>query len=374
MPELSDFVIIGAGVYGAASAWHLASKGASVTVLDEREIATRASGGPGRRGVRANGRDIRELALMERAYALWPTLHERLEAKPFYERCGHLLLAESDAQRRGMQARAWMQQAQGVETELLSGDAARAREPGLSQDVNAALYCPADGVANHSATTLAYAAAATKLGVRFYTSTQAQSLEVSHDAAQAVITADGQRFAARRGILVLANPGVRALIEPWQSLPIWDECLQVLVSAPLTTVPFRHLTGHIGRTVSLKTEGTDRVMISGGWHGLWDPVTSEGSAQQAAIDGNVHEAVTVYPALKGLRVAVADTSHLETFTPDNIPIIDQLPAAANVWYATGWCGHGWAIAPVIAQDLTTWILDGSKPASIAPFSLARFFR
>ena len=98
MTETSDFIIIGAGVYGAATAWHLASHDTSVTVFEAGEIGSRASGGPGRRGVRANGRDVRELALMKRAYGIWPTLHERLEAPAFYEQCGHLLLAESHTQ------------------------------------------------------------------------------------------------------------------------------------------------------------------------------------------------------------------------------------------------------------------------------------
>ena len=65
---MADFVIIGGGVYGVATAWHLARTGASVTVLERKTVASGASGGPGRRGVRANFRDRRELALMRAAY------------------------------------------------------------------------------------------------------------------------------------------------------------------------------------------------------------------------------------------------------------------------------------------------------------------
>jgi len=41
-------------------------------------------------------------------------------------------------------------------------------------------------------------------------------------------------------------------------------------------------------------------------------------------------------------------------------------------FATGWCGHGWAIAPVIADALGAWALTGERPMPLAPFSLARF--
>lgn len=372
MTEITDFIIVGAGVYGAATAWHLARRGATVTVIDEKYIASRASGGPGRRGVRANGRDRRELALMERAYSVWPSLHECLGTEPFYERCGHLLLAESETETKGLKARAWMQQMQGIETHFLRGDEAREREPYLSRKVKAALYCPHDGVANHSATTKAYADAAKKLGVTFLISTQIEGLEVNNSRARSAVTADGTRYAAKRGIVILANSGVLPIIKPWQSLPVWDECLQILISAPLEQVPFKHLTGHIGRTVSLKTHGDNRVMISGGWHGIWDPITNTGRAENLAIQGNLEEALAVYPALKGLSVEISNANHLETFTPDNIPIIDQLAPFDNVWYATGWCGHGWAIAPVVSKDLATWIMAGECPKDLSPFRLSRF--
>ena len=372
MTEKSEFIVIGAGIYGAATAWHLACKGASVKVLEADEIGARASGGPGRRGVRANGRDVRELGLMKRAYEIWPTLHEILKVPPFYEQSGHLLLAESDKQVDELEAQAWLQRKQGIETELLNRDELRTREPGLSHKMKAALYCPQDGVANHSVTTHAYAAAAIRAGVEFITATYAKYIEFNNGQADAVITEDGQRYEAKRGVLLVANAGVQSLLGATQRLPIWNECLQVLISAPLDSVPFSHVTGHIGRTVSLKREGDDRVMISGGWHGSWNPETNQGHTINDAVEANVTEAITLYPLLHDLKIEVSDANHLETFTPDKIPIIDQLDTHINVWYATGWCGHGWAIAPVIAEDLAKWMLNRERPQHLKPFQISRF--
>ena len=372
MAETSDYIIIGAGVYGTATAWHLARKGASVTVFDTDEIGSRASGGPGRRGVRANGRDARELALMRRAYKIWPSLHQTLEVPQFYQRCGHLLLAENCTQAEALRAQAWIQRTHGIETEFLDCAELRARESRISNRIKAALYCPNDGVADHSAATLAYATAATSLGVKFCTSTAVKRLVLTQKRADAILTMDGQRHAAKQGILILANAGVRALVEPEQTLPVWDQCLQVLVSAPLKSIPFKHLTGHIGRTISLKTLGNDRIMISGGWHGYWDPDTHTGHIKKSAVDGNLNEAIALYPELKEAKVDIADANHLETFTPDNIPIIDQLPSVQNLWFATGWCGHGWAIAPVVAEDLATWAIDKKRPKLLNRFRLSRF--
>ena len=67
-------LVVGGGVMGVATAWELARQGASVTLVEAAEIACGASGGFGQRGVRANGRDLRELPLMAMAYEIWVPL------------------------------------------------------------------------------------------------------------------------------------------------------------------------------------------------------------------------------------------------------------------------------------------------------------
>jgi sarcosine oxidase subunit beta len=140
----------------------------------------------------------------------------------------------------------------------------------------------------------------------------------------------------------------------------------------MVKVPFRHLTGHISRTVSLKREGRDRVMISGGWRGRWDAATGEGATLPEAVAGNLAEAVRVYPELEGVGIDIADAGHQESMCIDGLPIIDTVPGVANLWYATGWCGHGWAIAPVICELIANWAARGRCPSALRPFSNRRF--
>src|SRR4051812_530752 len=88
----ADFVVVGGGVYGAALAYELVVRGASVALLEAGRLAERASGGPGKRGVRANGRNSRELPLAREALALWPTLSQELGADTGFEQLGGLML------------------------------------------------------------------------------------------------------------------------------------------------------------------------------------------------------------------------------------------------------------------------------------------
>ena len=367
-----DYVVIGGGVYGCATAWHLAKAGAKVCVLEEKAVASRASGGPGRRGVRANGRDVRELPLMRRAYEHWPDLHRELTAEPFYERTGQLILAETEADVDRLEAQCLLQTLHGIDSEWLDKDAVRALEPALSDTVKGGLFCPKDGVADHGAVTRAYARAAETRGVEFLIGLKASALVQRGDRVRAVRTANGETITARQGVALLGNSEVAAMVRTHLRLPVWNLCLQVLVSKPLTVIPFRHLTGHASRTVSLKREGADRIMISGGWRGIWDPSEQTGIVDPDQVTGNVDEAIAVYPDLRGLEVETADVGHLESFSIDAVPIVDTLSNCPNAWFGTGWGGHGWAIAPTISQDLAAWMISGEKPVELTPFALSRF--
>ena len=372
MNEMADFVVVGAGVYGAGVALHLAEAGADVVVLDSREVATQASGGPGRRGVRANGRDVRELPLMQRAYDTWPDLHERLGADPFYERVGQLLVFESEKDADVARAQAWVQHQHKIPTDWLTKGPLLEREPELSDAVRGALFCPLDGVARHADVTRAYARAAERAGAKVRTGEPVVELIIEHGRARGVRTADGHVVSARKGVMVLANSSVAQMIAALMSIPVWNECLQVLVSKPLARVPFKHLIGHFSRTISLKTEGVDQVMLSGGWPGQWNDDRHVGETLPQSVAANVAEGVALVPALAGIEVSEADASHLETMAIDRVPIIDRVTGVDGAWFACGWCGHGWAIAPTIVELLAEWATTNQQPELLRPFALSRF--
>ena len=113
-------------------------------------------------------------------------------------------------------------------------------------------------------------------------------------------------------------------------------------------------------------------MISGGRSGSWDPATRTGTPIQKEVDLNVADAVATYPTLEGIQIETADTNHLEAESIDHIPIIDSLPGNANMLYAVGWTGHGWAIAPAVAEMMADWVLKGTKPKLLEPFAFSRF--
>jgi glycine/D-amino acid oxidase-like deaminating enzyme len=88
---------------------------------------------------------------MKMAYDIWPKLHNDLDANPFFERTGNLLLIEREQDLKSAPARVWLQQQQGIPSEFLSCDELREMEPELDQRVKAAIFCEKDGVCDHAA-------------------------------------------------------------------------------------------------------------------------------------------------------------------------------------------------------------------------------
>lgn len=370
----ADYVIVGGGVFGVATAWHLATRGASVLVLESHDVAAGASGGLGKRGVRANGRDLRELPLMVRAYDIWPTLHETLGAPTGFERVGHLQLYERQHDAGNAEVRARVQTAMGVPSTALTAAQVRDVEPGLSGRVLGAVHAPLDGVADHVATTRAYASAAARAGATIRTGAEVSGIHREGTRATAVSLASGERVEVGRELLLLANGATSDLLARafGCAVPIWTIYPQVIISTAAATPPFRSYVGHLHRPVALKMVPGDAVMLSGGWRGRRHPETGRGETIPASVTGNWADAIAVFPAIASLEIAAATADRAETNALDHIPIIDRVPGTSNTIVGCGWTGHGWAIAPAVAPLLAAWALDGSPDPLLRPFALSRF--
>ncbi|MGI9628630.1 MAG: NAD(P)/FAD-dependent oxidoreductase [Longimicrobiales bacterium] len=371
---MTDYIIVGGGVYGCATAWHLARQGASVVLFEASAAASGASGGLGERGVRANGRDVRELPLIRRSHEIWPDLADELSGPTGFRRIGHLLLAENEEDFGRLEAQCALQTEHGLPSEVLHGAHVAELEPGVHDQVQRALLCPDDGVADHTTTTRSWARAAANEGVDIRDASPVESVWLEDDSVKGVNTRAGGSQSARRGVILLANTSVGPLMRrAWGvQLPIWPVVPQAILTEPSSDEFVTHLVGHVSRRLSVKSLPDGRVMLSGGWRGKWDPLSGEGEVIQSALAGNWEEATTVFPAIAGLAIQQAVSDRPESMCIDGVPIIDRLDTDVPVWFGTGWTGHGWAIAPAVAESLADWILTGVRPGVLVPFGLSRF--
>lgn len=372
-----DHVVVGGGVYGTAVAWGLAQRGASVTLVERATVACGASGGPGKRGVRACGRDPRELPLMRRAYDVWPELADRLDGETGYERLGGLQLAEKataddELAWSAVLAQRDVQQAHGIPTDLVPGEEARELEPDLSDDVRGALFCPLDGIADHTATTRAFAAAASRHGAHVREHVAVTALRRTAGATTVELS-DGGTLTPQHGTFLLANSYARQLLADSFGirLPMVRMAPQVTLVQPVDGYRPTRLSGHFTRRLAVKPLPDGSTMVSGGRRGTWHDGADAGIADDLEARGNLADAAAVHPGLDGATIVDNDAARPESIAPDDVPVVDLVPGTDDVYVGTGWSGHGFAIAPAVAAALVDWATIGTRPTVLAPFTFQR---
>jgi sarcosine oxidase subunit beta len=63
---------------------------------------------------------------------------------------------------------------------------------------------------------------------------------------------------------------------------------------------------------------------------------------------------------------------LYEMTPDDNPIIGQMPSLRGFYCAAGFSGHGFQHGPAVGRILSDLILDGRTSFDLTPFSFDRF--
>jgi sarcosine oxidase subunit beta len=226
-------------------------------------------------------------------------------------------------------------------------------------------------VADHTATTRAYAAAMVDAGGAVRVGARVAELRQTGTGPVAV-TADGDAIGWSAGALLAVNASATDLAAPLGvGLPVFTVYPQVLVTAPVAPPLVRHLIGHAHRRLAVKVLAGGEVMVTGGWLGRADPVTGAGVVEPDQVAGNLADAVAVFPALADVELLSAEAARAEGIAIDMLPIVDRLPGLESAWVATGWSGHGWAIAPAVADLMAAWMLTGDRPPELAPFGLSR---
>lgn len=379
--KVHDVVIVGGGIYGVSVAYDLAMAGKSVLLLEADEIACGASGGQGERGIRAANRDLRELPIVALSQERWKHLQETIDGGIGYRRIGSLQVFDIPYGHRKrdilgeMEARAAVQSAFGVPTILLERREVLEREPELAGGIAGALYCPNDGVADHTFATRQLAMAACKAGAVIRTNSRVSEIVCERGAARAVRLASGETVSVGEQLVLFANAGTPELMRPFSAphemFPVWQIMPQMLFVSNPDKRRINHLLSHRHRRLAVKQVADGSFMISGG--GGVEPTGNGGVAGSLSTTAlSLVDAIATFPFLDSSEFLRVDVTRTDTVALDGIPIIGRAAAVSNITFGFGWCGHGFAISLGFARIIADWIMTGTASPILAPFSPERF--
>lgn len=353
---MSDVIVIGAGVIGAACAWRLAQAGARVTLLERSAPAAGAS--QAALGVlqyhAKPGTHPAYQYLSTRSRELFPGLIAELaevtgERVP-YTAGGQLSVALAEADWPDLEAQLALNADQGTAAERATAEECRLLEPALTPAVLGGVFFPANAWVDNTALTLALAQAAQRAGARLER-LEATAIARESDRATAVL-AGGQRLAADWIVLAAGCwSGQIAGVPPLAVRPVRGQALAVGGSL------VRRVISSARGYLAPKAGGQTLVGATVDEVGYDDGLTFGGIAEVAAIG------LELAPRLKEMSWEGA-WAGLRPATPDGMPYVGPFAECPNLVAAAGHFRNGILQAPATAEVVTAIVMGGEVPGVV----------
>lgn len=363
-----DVLVIGGGIHGLSSAFHLAQRGVRVTVL-EADYCARHASGVNAGGVRTLGRHLAEIPLALASRALWHDLPQALGDDGGFVPSGQLKLAENAGELEQCRRRVEQLQAAGFSHEVLV-DQAQVFEiiPTVARHVVGGIWVQDDGYAQPFRAVSAFRLAAQRLGVQVHEGTPAQRIEQSGTRWQ--VTTPAGVFSADH-LLVTAGAWAGALAEQvGEPVPVHPQGLMLMVTHRVA--PFcAPVLGATGRSLSFKQFANGTVVIGGKLIGTLDFPARHGEVDMTRLGTSARTVTELFPHLRHLGVNRV-WAGVEAFTADDLPVIGASRTASNLSYAFGFCGSGFQMGPGTGKRLAQHILGEHSPISLEAFAIDRF--
>ncbi|CUK11520.1 FAD-dependent oxidoreductase [Achromobacter xylosoxidans] len=362
-----DAVVIGGGLVGSAVAYGLRRELDHVAVLDEGDVAYRASRGNfGLVWVQSKGMGLPRYGVWTMTSAgAWPQLAAELREQTgvdvhLEQRGGlHALLSDEEMEARATFMRTLLAQpgmAQ-YDWKMLDRHELADMVPGIGPEVRGATWTPVDGIANPLKLLRALHMSFAQRAVDYLPRCPAQQVR-QRDGVFEVTTPTG---AVRARKLVLASGlsnkalgeqvGLAVPVRPQRGQIVVLERTRRLLETPLSTL-----------------RQTDE--------GTW--LIGDSQEEAGYVDNQVglpilgtlaDRAVRTLPALREVRV-VRSWAALRVMSKDGFPIYQQSETCPGAFVAT--CHSGVTLAAAHALKLAPMIAAGQLADDMAPFSTRRF--
>jgi D-amino-acid dehydrogenase len=370
-----DAIVVGGGVVGASSAYHLARHGARTLLLDRRDLGRATDAGAGILSTATATDDPDPIERFEaRAAQYWPILVERLlgdgAGDTGYRMCGSLTVAIDDDEVAHLDqiasgTRRWRAALDGFDE--VTPDEAKALFPPLAQ-VLGAIHCRRSARIDGRMLTAALLQAGAKRGLEIREAA-VEGLIVEGGGAGGVRVA-GERIACEH-LVVAAGAWSNELTAPLGiEIPVAPQRGQIvhLVLPGIDTGTWPIVLAFRGHYMVPWDDG--RVVVGATREtgsGFGAHTTAAGVREVLA------EALRVAPglaqaAIREVRVGLRPASR------DGLPILGPAPGIAGLLLATGHGARGLQLGPYSGKVVAGMIARGAAETEIGPFGVARFAR
>jgi glycine/D-amino acid oxidase-like deaminating enzyme len=417
-PAATEVVVIGGGIAGVATAWHLHRMGVPVVLCEKGRIAGEQSS-RNWGWIRKQGRDPAELPLIIESLQRWQAIVTELDEDIGWHRGGVTYLIENDADAARYQT--WIEHARahGLDSRLLSARETDALFPGIRARHQGALYTPSDARAEPACAVPAMARHLRAAGVPIVERCAVRTVERSSGRIEGVMTEHG-RIDCNAAVLAGGAWSRLMLDRLGFTLPQLHVISSVQRTNPAPLISESAIGGHdvamrrradggynLARTGAARAEILPAnirharaylPVLRRDWRELKfrigrpfvdalltrrHDVAGESPFERtrvyapepdhALLDRTLATAQAWFPQLAGVHWAERWAGGIDVL-PDEIPALGAVPGINGLLVATGFSGHGFGIGPG-AGLVTARLAAGQSPGiDLQAFSPERFAR
>ena len=390
----TDILIIGGGIAGSSTAFHLVEHGRDVILLERGEIASEASGqNMGGLGGSGWGNNPNLLSyLTAGSVEIFKHIQIDMGYDIEFRLSGTLTAIHTEEQYEYYQDDVTSQRNNGYEIELLSVREARAIEPEANGELPGYMYRPERGQADPVKTTRAFAHAAEMAGATINTGQNVVSItpmsaggysiqtESSEFRCQTLVLATGAWCGPVGEMLGIKIPIVPIRGQMWATKSLPTRVLHTIGSTISSydwsksngsdDVTPPNLTHKNGRRMTRHLYGRQRkngeIIFGGDRESLGYNTTPD----PAGIEVNRGHAAEVIPLVASLPIA-RSWAGLMPFSLDGSPIIGKIPIRDNLFIVSGLASSGFGRGPMAGKLAADYIHSGNMTHVLAEADPAR---
>jgi sarcosine oxidase subunit beta len=365
----TDIVVIGGGITGVSTAYFLAKHGQRDVILLERDLLAQASTGLCVGGIRQQFSHPANILLSQEMIGLLRHFEKDFFTKIDFNQAGYLFLTQEQATWDAFQTCVEIQRQYGVPVEILSPEEVKHRWPYLEvENLKGGVFGPEDGYVDPYDVTMAIANKTRQLGISILERTEVTDIRLENGRIRGVGTSQG--FISAQIIVNAAGAwGGKIAKMAGVDLPVLPFRRQVFITKAFDSIP---------QPIPMIIDQDIQFYIRGYAPGILMGMTDleEPSSFHTHVDRNFLEQVTAaalerVPIL-GQAEILRGWGGLYAMTPDENPVIGEIPEIKGFFCATGFSGHGFQHGPGVGRILSELILDGKTEFDLSPFGYDRF--
>ena len=380
LPTHAQIVVIGGGIIGCSTAYHLAKEHKADVVLLEQGKLTSGSTwhAAGLVGQLRSSASITQV--LKRSVELYKTLEAETGLATGWKMTGCLRLATTPDRWTEFKRLATTARSFGMDMELISPEETKKLWPLLeTSDLLGASWLPTDGQASPSDITQSLAKGARMHGARIFEGVRVTGFEMDGKRIKTVLTTDGPiacdtvvncggQWAREIG----AMAGINVPLQPVKHQYIVTEKLEGLSpDAPTIRDPDRrtYFKEEVGGLVMGGYEPNPKPWTTGDIPRPFEFQLFDDDWEH--FEQHLTQAIARVPALEttGVRQMINGP---ESFTPDGNFIMGAAPECANMYVGAGFNAFGIAAGGGAGWALAEWAIKGEAPLDLWVVDIRRF--